>query len=128
MTDSVAALLEKARASIEAAGLLLPRFPDFAAARAYYALFYTAEAVLLSIGLHLTKHGAVHAAFGERFAKTRRLDPKYHRYLLEAFDQRLLADYETGHSTSPQAAAELIERAQEFLTAASALLTGASGR
>ncbi len=107
--------------------MLQQKFPDFAVARAYYALFYTAEALLLSVGLRFTKHSAVHAAFGEQFAKTRRLNPKFHQYLLEAFDQRLLADYETGEHTTPQAATEIIARAEEFLTAAIAYLDVSNG-
>ena len=36
----------------------------FAASRAYYAMFYAAEALLQSRGLAFSKHSAVHAAFG----------------------------------------------------------------
>ena len=42
-------LLGKAERSIAAAETLLPSDPDFAAARAYYAMFYVAEALLASI-------------------------------------------------------------------------------
>jgi len=33
------------------------------------------------------------ARFGEQFAKSGRLDPKFHRWLLDAFDRRLQGDY-----------------------------------
>ncbi len=65
MTPEVRALLDKARASHEAATLLRREgYLDFAASRAYYALFYVAEALLLERGLSYSSHSAVIAAFG----------------------------------------------------------------
>lgn len=49
--DDVNALLAKARESITAANeLLRNNHQDFAASRAYYAMFYVAEALLLDKG------------------------------------------------------------------------------
>ncbi len=71
-------LLEKAAEAIEAAELLVTNnYPDFAASRAYYAIFYVAEALLNERDLSFSKHGNVHAAFGEHFSKTKVLDPKF---------------------------------------------------
>lgn len=54
-------LLLKAARAIRAAELLLREGdPDFASARAYYAMFYAAEALLFERGLQFRKHGAVH--------------------------------------------------------------------
>ncbi len=44
---------------------------DFAVSHFYYAMFYLAEALLLTKGLRFSKHSAVIAAFGEHFAKTK---------------------------------------------------------
>jgi uncharacterized protein (UPF0332 family) len=64
-------LLDKAIDVIEAAELLVDREkPGIAVGRAYYAMFYIAEALLNEKGLKFNKHSAVHAAFGEQFAKT----------------------------------------------------------
>jgi uncharacterized protein (UPF0332 family) len=61
-------LLDKAIDSIEAAELLVDKEkPDMAVGRAYYAMFYIAEALLNEKGLRFQKHSAVHAAFGEHF-------------------------------------------------------------
>ena len=47
MTDEQRELLLKAQQSLEAAKLLLTNhFPDYATSRAYYAMFYIAEAFL----------------------------------------------------------------------------------
>lgn len=57
MTPEQAALLRKAQDSVRAAKLLASQgFYDFAASRAYYAMFYVAEAILLSQGLSFSKH------------------------------------------------------------------------
>jgi len=57
-------LLRKSRQSLEAAKLMEQQhYNDFAASRAYYAMFYVAEALLLEYGLSFSKHSAVIAAF-----------------------------------------------------------------
>jgi len=118
MKAKTAQLLAKAQDAIEAAELLLRGGKNnFAAGRAYYAMFYVAEAVLFEKGLQFRKHGGVHAAFGEHFAKTGELDAKFHRYLLEAFESRLEADYGVDVALSTSAVEEIIQRAKEFLTA-----------
>lgn len=65
MTPEQAALLKKARDSLRGAKLLAgDELYDFAASRAYYTMFYVAEALLLGEGLSFSKHSAVIAAFG----------------------------------------------------------------
>ncbi|MBI4830274.1 MAG: HEPN domain-containing protein [Candidatus Lindowbacteria bacterium] len=57
MTPEQAALTEKARESLDAAKLLESQgYLDFAVSRAYYAMFYVAEAFLLGEGLTFSKH------------------------------------------------------------------------
>jgi uncharacterized protein len=80
MKSEVRLLLQKAEESLKAAQLLGAEvYRDFAASRAYYAMFYTAQALLLEKGLSFSSHSAVIAAFGREFAKTNALDPKLHR-------------------------------------------------
>ncbi|MBI5684712.1 MAG: HEPN domain-containing protein [Verrucomicrobia bacterium] len=116
MKDATPKLLDKAASAIHAAETLLAeQEADFAAGRAYYALFYVAEALLNEEGLHFHKHGAVHAAFGERFAKTGRLDPKFHRWLLDAFDKRIEGDYGVETKITAADVTTMIAQAREFL-------------
>jgi len=118
MRPAVEALVEKARRSLEAAERLLrDGDPDFATSRAYYAMFYLAEAMLLVEGQRFSKHSAVSAAFGYEFARTGRVDPKFHKYLLEGFTDRNLADYTTNISADEKTR-ECIEWAREFLAMA----------
>jgi HEPN domain len=71
LTEDQQELLEKACESLEAAKLLLKgAYPDFAASRAYYAMFYIAQALLEGEGLAFSRHSAVIAAFGQHFAHT----------------------------------------------------------
>ena len=67
MKVETARLLDKAEHAIRAAEILLDADEgDFAAGRAYYAMFYVAEALLVERGRRFRKHSAVHAAFGAR--------------------------------------------------------------
>ncbi len=85
-------------------------------------MFYIAEALLNEKELKFSKHSGVHAAFGEHFAKTKELDPKYHRWLLDAFDKRLAGDYSVDVAIDRDSAAAIINQAREFLEAAQTYL------
>jgi uncharacterized protein (UPF0332 family) len=116
-------LLSKALDSIEGAeGLLNMGKEELAAGRAYYAMFYVAEALLYEIDLQFNQHGQVIAAYGKHFAKTKELDPKYHRWLRGGFDTRISGDYDVDADISAQIAAEMIDQAREFLEAAQVYL------
>jgi len=83
-------LLDKALDAIEAAELLVDMGkPDIGAGRAYYAMFYVAEALLNEKEMQFGKHSAVHAAHGEHFAKTKIFNPKFHRRLIDSSDNAL---------------------------------------
>jgi uncharacterized protein (UPF0332 family) len=113
------ALLTKAERALRVAGRLLDDGDlDFAAGRAYYAMFYAAEALLFEDGLTFSKHAGVHAAFGEHFAKPGRIDAKYHRYLLDAFAKRLQGDYGFEAIPARDETRELVAHAAEFLAVA----------
>ena len=95
MKEGTRHLLEKAERAIQAADVLLTTVgAEFAAGRAYYAMFYTAEALLHERDQKFSKHDALHAAYGKEFTKSGLLDPKFHRWLLNAFDVRLQEDYD----------------------------------
>lgn len=116
MKEASQKLLTKAARAISAAETLLATDAvDFAAGRAYYAMFYTAEALLNEKDLRFRKHAGVHAAFGEHFAKTQQLDPKFHRWLLDAFDKRVQGDYGVEELVTSGDVQRMIEQAREFL-------------
>jgi uncharacterized protein (UPF0332 family) len=114
--NEVKNLLGKAKQRLGAARTLLnENYCDFSASRAYYAIFYDIEALLLSQNLAFSKHSAVITAFGKNFVKTGILDEKCHRYAVEAFDLRNIGDYDSMHSVPEEKAEELIRNAGELL-------------
>ena len=116
MTEEQRQLVEQAQESVAAARLLLSAGHDgFAASRAYYAMFYVAEAFLLTKGLAFSKHGAVHAAFGQHFVKTGIVPPEHHRRLVKAMAVRHAADYGAVGGVTAKEAEEQIRHAEEFI-------------
>jgi len=75
MREYSSKLLNKALDAIEAAEALLNiDKAEFAAGRAYYSMFYVAEALLYNeFDLKLNQHGQVIAAYGRTSQKQRRL-------------------------------------------------------
>ena len=86
-------------------------------------MFYIAEALLNEKGLGSRKHGGVHALFGEHFTKPGLIDPKFHRFLLDAFDRRLQADYGFDAVLNQEEVRETIQQAREFFKEADRILT-----
>ena len=124
MKEATAKFMEKAARSLAAAERLTKTGDaEFAVGRAYYAMFYVAVALLNEKGLRFRKHGGVHGAFGEHFAKTGLLDQKYHRWLLEAFSKRVTGDYGVDTDLNSDDARIVINQAQDFLQAAKEILT-----
>jgi uncharacterized protein (UPF0332 family) len=123
LTPEQAALLRKAHATYQGARLLADNgLYDAAVSRAYYAMFYIAEAFLLGDGLTFSKHSAVIGEFGHRFANTGRVPVEFHRYLLDGQDSRNKGDYDIGLGVTEAEAAEQIAHAAQFLELAERLI------
>lgn len=124
MKSEVEELLDKARRSIKTAQKIFKDGEvDFAGSRAYYALFYIAEALLLERGLAFSSHSAVIANFGKEFAKTQALNPKFHNYLIKAQDRRNIGDYAIGSHLTDDDVREMLDWGKEFLKAAEKYLS-----
>lgn len=124
MKPEVEELLDKATRSIKTAHKIFKDGEvDFAGSRAYYALFYIAEALLLERGLAFSSHSAVIANFGKEFARTQTLNPKFHNYLIKAQDRRNIGDYAIGSHLTEDEVREMLDWAKEFLKAAKIFLT-----
>ena len=101
MTPDQEALIDRARRSLRAAELLLRKGePGIAASRAYHAMFYAAEAMLLSRNLSFSKHSGVMAAF----------------------DARNVGDYDIHRRLTGEQAAEHLRRATILIEAAAEFL------
>jgi uncharacterized protein (UPF0332 family) len=80
--------LKKANNALSASeALVSEELFDDAISRAYYAMFYAAKALLIRDGVIAgSKHSAVVAAFGREYAKTGKIEPRYHQMLIEDFE------------------------------------------
>ena len=118
-------LLRKAQRYLESARLLREAGDrDSAVSRAYYAAFYLAEVLLDTLGLSFSSHRAVISAFGQEFAKTGRLDARFHRLLISAFEKRQRADYLADAGLDDTEVGQLIADVESFGSAARAWLQG----
>ncbi|MDF0643792.1 MAG: HEPN domain-containing protein [Nitrospira sp.] len=112
-------LIDKARRSLLAAQRLFrDGDSDFSVSRAYYAMFYTAQALLLSRDIRRSKHSAVIAAFNEHFVKSGEVPAKLFALLRDGFEDRAESDYGLAVITDEQAQAG-IAAAHEFVEAVS---------
>lgn len=82
--------------------------------RAYYAMFYSAQAMLLSKDLSFSSHRGVISAFGEHFVKTGIFSKELGRELNRAFEKRQLGDYEYRFVISAVEAEEILKSARAF--------------
>ena len=124
MNPDIEALIHKAKESLGAArSLAKNNYFDFAASRAYYTMFYVAEALLAAIGQSYNKHSAVISAFGREFAKTEKMDSKFHRWLIDAQDFRNIGDYGVEAHVSEDDANIVCDWANEFIKSAENFLS-----
>ena len=130
MNERVQAHLRKAQERLkDAEGMFsLDRYAG-TVNRTYYAMFEAASAMLASHGLVFESHQGVISKFGELFAKTGRVDPRFGHNLKVAFGLREDADYAVdARAEIPRHTAEAeLRKATEFVTMAEKFL-GESGR
>lgn len=116
MKDELEEIIRKAERSLNAAVTLFEEnSSDFAVSRAYYSMFYMAEAVLLTKKLSFSKHTGVISGFNQHFVKARIFDYKYYEMLRYAFEQRNIGDYRFETHISKETAQKVINDAREFL-------------
>jgi uncharacterized protein (UPF0332 family) len=112
----VMANIERAEQAVNAARKLASDgYNDFAASRAYYAVFYAASALLLHEGLEFSKHSGVIAAIHQRFIKTGRLDKEFGKNLNWLFELRSIGDYGVTVHVPKTDAEKAISAAMSFL-------------
>lgn len=93
-------------------------FIRFSAAQSYYTIFYLAQALLVTKGMTFSSHSAVVAAYGKEFSKTKTLDPKFHRYIIDAQQLRQTGHYGgEGDVVTEEEALKAFEWAEEFMQA-----------
>jgi uncharacterized protein (UPF0332 family) len=89
---------------------------DSCVSRCYYAMFFMAEAALLTKGISAYSHKGVINKFGEYFIKTKSLERELGKALNDAYDKRIIGDYGVGFTVTKQQAEGLFETAQDFVS------------
>ena len=118
MKSETRKLINKAKESLLASQILAEnQLYNFAASRAYYTMFYIAEAFLWAKEMSFSSHSAVISAFGREIAKTGMVPLEFHRYLIDAQDKRTQADYSIDDEIelSFDDVETLIEQSQKFI-------------
>jgi uncharacterized protein (UPF0332 family) len=114
--NEIKELIEKAERYLKSAELLLKDGDyDSSASRTYYAMFYRAEAALLTKDLSFSSHKRVISAFGEHFVKTDIFPRELGRALNSAFEKRQIGDYEHTSVTSNEDAEGLLYEGKIFV-------------
>lgn len=123
MTEEIRKLIEKADHALEVAEKLKDDgYPSDAASKIYYSMYYAAQALLKSEGIDVVKHSAVESAFGYYFAKPGKIDPQYHRMLIEARKIREIADYDIQEEIIEPTASLKIKEGKSFIAAIKKIL------
>ncbi len=112
----VSLYIENAEEALDVAKLNMDN--DFYAAainRAYYAIFYSANALLATKKLARSKHSGVLSAFRQHFIKTGLLASELSEIYGQVMDDRYEGDYEIITATSKEDAEVDVTQAQRFV-------------
>jgi uncharacterized protein (UPF0332 family) len=123
LTGAQSGLPRKAHRTVQSARLLLTDGDyDGAVSRACYAMFYVAEALLLSKGMTFSKHSAVISGFGREFVGSGTIPEEYHRHLMDAREARNTGDYQVVSHLTEEETAQHITHAEHLLEVGEKLL------
>ncbi len=112
----ITSLIERAEKYLKSSKMLLNESDyESSVSRAYYAMYYSAEAVLLTKDLTFSSHRGVISAFGEYFVKTDVFPREMGREFNRAFEKRQLGDYEYTFVISEDEAKEILKQSKRFV-------------
>jgi uncharacterized protein (UPF0332 family) len=109
--------LERAHESLNDAKLMLEQngSPAGVINRAYYAMFYTTFALLITIDRGSPKHQGVIALFDENFMKQNILPKELGRILHRAFEMRQVGDHRDLMIVTKEHAVDVFNSAIQFM-------------
>jgi uncharacterized protein (UPF0332 family) len=83
--------------------------------RAYYAVFYAANALLATEGLARGKHSGTISAFRQSFVKPGVIEPEYSDIYGGLMDDRHVGDYDMETEIEPEQAESDVQSARRFV-------------
>jgi uncharacterized protein len=114
--QEIALYIQNAHEMLEASRVLLDNdFYTSAINRVYYAVFYAANALLVTKGLSQGKHSGVISAFRQHFIKTGLIAPEYSKIYGRLMEDRHESDYELGLSITRDDAQLNLADAEQFV-------------
>ena len=87
-----------------------------AISRAYYAMYYAAQAILFSNHLSAKSHAGTISIFGKEIAEKGLVPKDFGKILHKAFNLRQKSDYEVDADFEPADVDKLIEQADNFIS------------
>ena len=108
--------IKKAEKFLKTAELVLDSGDyDSCVSRCYYAMFFMAEAALLTKSLRASTHKGVISLFGEHFVKARIFEREIGKSLTDVHDKRLVGDYGVGFVVTREEAESAVVAAKNFV-------------
>lgn len=115
-SEEIHLYLEYSRRDLDAArSNLNAGYYHIVVSRAYYVMFYAANALLSSKDITRSKHSGVLSAFGEFFVKTGLIETQYAKMFGNAFTARLVSDYDVITTTDKSTAEDILNDANRFV-------------
>jgi hypothetical protein len=113
--SEIESYIEKAKKYLKTANHLL-EYGDYdsSVSRAYYSMYYSTRAILLSKDLTPKTHSGLLSLFGKYFIKSDILPKKLAKYLRKGFEARLLGDYNVSVRIQKENAQDLIKNTKRF--------------
>ena len=109
-------LIKRAERYLRSARLLLIDGDyESCVSRTYYAMFYAAEAALLTKGLSFSSHKGVISEFGKQFVKTSIFPKEAGRVLNKIFEKREISDYSYTFTISRSEATKVLKEGTWFV-------------
>jgi len=109
-------LIERARKYLRSAEILLDAEDyESSVSRTYYAMFYSAQAMLLTKNLSFSSHKGVISAFGEHFVNPGVFPREMGRELHRTFEKRQLGDYEYTFVITRGEAEQILANGKHFV-------------
>jgi uncharacterized protein (UPF0332 family) len=117
--EQVVKYLARARQALSAGELALSHSDYITAVnRSYYAIFYSANALLSTKGLERSKHSGVIAVFRQHFIKTGLIEAEYSDIYGAVMEDRAEGDYNLEFEPDADQAERDMARAQRFVARA----------
>ncbi|MBI3753475.1 MAG: HEPN domain-containing protein [Deltaproteobacteria bacterium] len=112
----IAMMLAKAREKLKTAQIDFDneRYDD-TVSRAYYAVYHTISAALLSKGLHFSSHGQTIGAFNREFVKTKTFPASFTKMIEKLYHERQTGDYDFESHIDEDVAEEDLNYAKDIL-------------